>query len=308
MDLDGAAVLVTGATSYIGDAVCERLVQSGARVRGTSRGEATVPGVEMFRADLTAPESFAPALEGADGVVHAAVSPATYFDGDDLDEALAIDLAGTTALARMAQRAGVERFVHLSTCAVYDMRDVDVVTEESPRWPLDADVQWFIYGLVKAAIDRRMEDLRTERLPTTVLRFCDVVGIGRTTSLEARLADLLLSGKLQLEGDGTQTKPIVHLRNLADVIATCLEHPAAPGETFLVVDSHTTRAEFVSHFEEWLGVEVGHTEPSMPWANWRGTFATDKVRRVLGYEPTVTYEQALAEARQHLEETGRITR
>lgn len=307
MKLAGATVLVTGATSYIGDAVCERLVAADADLRGTSRGDATVPDVEMFRADLAEPESFAAALDGADAVVHAAVSPATYFGGDDLDEAIAIDGDGSTALARAAQEAGVERFVHLSTCAVYDMRGVDLITEDTPRWSLDGDFQWFIYGVVKAEIDRRMEALREEGLPVTVLRFCDVIGIGRhASSLEGRLADALVEGAVKLEGDGSQTKPIVHLRNLADFIATCLEHPDAPGETFNVVDLHTTRAEFVAHFEEWLGVEVGHTEPRMPWSDWHGRFSTEKARRVLGYEPAVSYEQALAEAREHLQATGRL--
>ena len=300
MDLEGSTVLVTGATGDVGDAVCERLVAAGAQVRGTSRGGADVSGVEMYRADLADPASFEPALQGVDAVVHAAVSPTTDTIDGDVDEALSIDLDGSLALARSAREAGVERFVHLSSCAVYDMRGLAVVTEDSPRWTFDGDFSWFTYGVVKAAIDRGMEQLRGEGLPVTVLRPCDVVGIGREQSLEARLADALVEGVVQLEGDGSQTKPIVHLRSLADLVARCLEHPDAPGETFTVVDTHTTRAEFVAHFEEWLGVEVGHTEPRMPWARWHGRFSTDKVRRLLGHEPAVTYDQVLHEARTHL--------
>ncbi|MCS0634747.1 NAD(P)-dependent oxidoreductase [Streptomyces sp. LP05-1] len=150
-------ILVTGAAGFTGGATVAALVRRGARVRAvvhhrpaawartpdTAEPEAAgpdtagpesvsgvsgvpavpavsaVPGVaaapaETVTADLTDPSSLAGLCDGVSAVVHLAA-----YIGEDPERCAAVNVDGTLALLAEARRAGVRRFVQLSTAAVY---------------------------------------------------------------------------------------------------------------------------------------------------------------------------------------------
>ena len=112
------AILVVGATGFVGQAAALRLRQHGNQVRGLLRGGDTHPeakdlqaaGVAIVEGDLIRPESLAGACAGIETVVCTATSmPAAANDG-----LRRVDLEGTLALIEAAERAGVQRFVYIS--------------------------------------------------------------------------------------------------------------------------------------------------------------------------------------------------
>lgn len=111
-------VVVTGATGFVGSAVLRRLAAQapGTPVRAVSRTppRAVARGVRWADADLAAAESLRGVCDGADVLL----SLASYV-GPDAERCAAVNSAGTAALMAEAERAGVRRIVHLSTCAVY---------------------------------------------------------------------------------------------------------------------------------------------------------------------------------------------
>jgi nucleoside-diphosphate-sugar epimerase len=141
-------VVVTGANGLVGSRLCAALADRGASVRAVVRrpGAApAVPGVAEQVGDFTDTGFAASVLAGA----HAAVTT-VHPMGSDGGVQRRIGVAGTTSFARAAAAAGVERFIHVSTAAVYDrspgVGDVDesaaLVGDDAGDYPVtkrDAD-------------------------------------------------------------------------------------------------------------------------------------------------------------------------
>ncbi|WP_300402444.1 NAD(P)H-binding protein [Nocardioides sp.] len=121
-------VVVTGANGLVGSRVCRVLAARGLTVRAVVRRAGTapsVPGVREWVGEFHDPE-VAAAVTGGAGAVVSTVHPM----GSDLDTQRRIGVEGTRTLALAARDAGVGRFVHVSTAAVYDRSPgVEAVTE-----------------------------------------------------------------------------------------------------------------------------------------------------------------------------------
>ncbi len=120
-------VVVTGANGLVGSRLCTALAERGASVRAVVRRAGTAPvapGVAEQVGDFTDAAFAASVLAGADAAV-TTVHPM----GSDGQVQRRIGVEGTTSFARAAAAAGVERFLHVSTAAVYDrspgVSDVD---------------------------------------------------------------------------------------------------------------------------------------------------------------------------------------
>lgn len=111
-------VVVTGANGLVGSRLCAALAERGVSVRAVVRRTGTapaVPGVAEQVGDFTDTGFAASVLAGADAAV-TTVHPM----GSDEQLQRRVGVEGTTSFARAAAAAGVERFVHVSTAAVYD--------------------------------------------------------------------------------------------------------------------------------------------------------------------------------------------
>ncbi|MET0387835.1 MAG: aminotransferase class III-fold pyridoxal phosphate-dependent enzyme, partial [Polyangiales bacterium] len=117
----GDACLVTGATGFIGGHLAERLAREGYPVRCLVRPSSDTRlldalGVELLEGDLTDATSLQRAAEGCRYVVH---SGAMVSDWGTQREIAAVNVLGTRHVLEAAARAGVERFIHVSTTDVY---------------------------------------------------------------------------------------------------------------------------------------------------------------------------------------------
>ena len=113
-------ILVTGATGKIGSRFVPRLLQRGHNVRILARDEKKAEllkqlGAEIVVGDLLHPPTLPNAVQNMDAVIHLGA----FFRGATDEQAKAVNLDGTLALAHAALKAGIQHFVFASTNLVY---------------------------------------------------------------------------------------------------------------------------------------------------------------------------------------------
>jgi nucleoside-diphosphate-sugar epimerase len=149
-------VLITGAGGFIGGRAAEMLSLSGewdvrAMVRQAASASrvARLP-VDLVQGDLKSDADVARAIDGCDAVLHAAVGTA-YGQPREIH---AVTVGGTAKLAAAARRAGVERFVHISTIGVHDPQRAGIIDENTPVAPRSGDGYGSTKALAEAAVRR----------------------------------------------------------------------------------------------------------------------------------------------------------
>ncbi|MGV9601303.1 NAD-dependent epimerase/dehydratase family protein [Streptosporangium sandarakinum] len=175
----------------------------------------------FIRGDLRDTETLGQALAGADAVVH--MGGLVGEPACTLDERLAVELnfASPVLAATAARDLGVPHYVLFSSCSVYGQRDGTVDEDTTPR-PLG------VYARTKVLAEQYVTDLLSGCADVTVLRLATVHGLSprpRLDSVVNRMtAQAASSGRIPLNG-GSQRRPLVHVNDVAEVLAAVLGHP-----------------------------------------------------------------------------------
>lgn len=225
--------LVTGATGFVGTALCAKLAASGVEVVPTVRSKFGLPH-EMVVGDLDASTDWRPALTGCDAVIHLAARVHVMNDAahNPLAQYRATNTEATLNLARQAAQAGVKRFVFISTIKVNGegrdepYRETDVPAPEDPyaisKWEAEQ-------GLQRIAADTGLE--------VVILRPPLVYGPGVKANF-LRLMHTVARGWPLPLGAIRNRRSLLYLGNFVDAIRVCVEHPDAAGQTFLLDDGY----------------------------------------------------------------------
>ncbi|QRJ65591.1 NAD-dependent epimerase/dehydratase family protein [Azospira restricta] len=224
-------ILVTGATGYIGRACVRAFAAAGWTVRAASRAGDSVEGAAEGVAigALSGQTDWTDALCGVDVVLHLAgvahrpqTEDRTYRD---------VNVDGTAQLARSAVRAGVLRFVFLSSISVHGRRPGGGRIDEAT--PLAAEDA---YGRSKANAERAVADAAAgERMTWTVVRPPLVYGPAAPGNFR-RLVGLVRRGvPLPLRG-AKAPRSYIGLDNLVSALICAATHPAAANRAFVVAD------------------------------------------------------------------------
>lgn len=225
--------LVTGPNGFVGQALCTVLDRAGwqvARAVRRTRGDAG----EVAVGDIGADTSWQEALQGCDAVVHLAARVHVMRDAaaDPLAEFRAVNTAGTLNLARQAAQAGVRRFVFLSSIKVNgeETRSGRPFRADDPPAPEDA------YAVSKHEAEQGLLALAAETgMAVAIIRPPLVYGPGVKANFRAMMGWLARGIPLPL-GALDNRRSLVALDNLVDLIVTCLSHPTATNQVFLVSD------------------------------------------------------------------------
>ena len=225
-----ARILVTGAGGFIGRALCPGLRERGHHVIAALRQAAPpMPGIEArLIGTITAGRTWGDELTGAETVIHLAQRAHSRTKGKEA----AAEPEAAAALARAAARAGVRRFVYLSSIkAMGDFTEPGQPFRlgDPPR-PDDA------YGRAKLASERALATVASETgLELAILRPPLVYGPGVGANFAA-LIRLAASG-LPLPFAGIENcRSLLFRENLVDLIAIAASHTRASGAVWLAAD------------------------------------------------------------------------
>jgi UDP-N-acetyl-alpha-D-quinovosamine dehydrogenase len=227
-------VLVTGATGFVGTALCGQLQAAGFTVRAALRTDRALPDSIAERCvigDLASPGPLEAALDGVDAVVHAAAR-AHVLNDSPANAALyeGVNAHGTRVLAEAAARAGVGRFVYLSSIKVNGEESHRPYRADDVPHPQDA------YGRSKWAGEQALFSVcAASGMQAVVVRPPLVYGPGVKANF-LRLMGWVTSGRPLPLGAIPNRRSLVSLWNLCDFVARVLEHPGAAGRVWLVSD------------------------------------------------------------------------
>jgi nucleoside-diphosphate-sugar epimerase len=220
--------LVTGATGFIGTRFCTRVQWAGSQrlrvlARSAEKGSSIAgPFVEVVQGDLLDPRAIAKALEGCDAVVHLA-------HGDD-------DIAAkaTRNLVDAAVRAGIKRFVHVSSIAVHG-------PEPGPEAAHESTARIGRYGEsycdAKAEEEEIVRDaIKSRGLPAVILRPTIVYGPGG--SFVESILKNARNGRVSLVDEGRGVCNAVYIDDVCDAIEAALTAPNAVGSAVFINGDH----------------------------------------------------------------------
>jgi nucleoside-diphosphate-sugar epimerase len=249
-------VLITGANGFVGSTLSARLQQDGVpaslAVRAVNAGDATADKFAI--GCISAKTNWSYCLNNVKQIVHLAARVHVMRDRstNPLAEFRRVNLDGTTNLARQAALAGVRRFIFLSTIKVNgeSTEHAPPFTADCPPVPTDS------YGISKHEAEQALLKIASETgMEVVIIRPPIVYGNGVRANFEVMMRWLVRDIPLPLAGITNNRRSLVSLENLVDLIVTCLHHPAAANQTFLVSDGEDlSTADLLRR----LGSALGH--------------------------------------------------
>lgn len=302
---DAPRVFVPGGAGYVGAVLVPALLDAGYKVRvldlylygheplAPVRGH---PNLEEVVGDVRDLVAVRGAANGCELVIHLACI--SNDPSVELDPALSrsVNFDSFGPLVRACKAAGAKRFVFASSGSVYGVSDSPDVTEEHPLVPVS------LYNKFKAMCEPVLLAERTADFVPVIVRPATICGFSPRQRLDLTVNILtnhaVNAGKITVFG-GAQMRPNLHIRDMVDLYLLLLTAPEAKvaGEIFNAGYQNYTVAETAEIVRGVVARELPNrapveivTTPSDDIRSYRVN--ADKVRRVLGFVPKFTIEDA----------------
>lgn len=309
-------LLLTGASGFVGKSVYARLLEDKESSIAVSGRQAPSPNelgenTTFHQIALGENTDWHTALQAIDVVIHTAAR--VHVMNDDVDNPLvefrAINVAGTLTLARHAAAAGVRRFIFISSIKVNGEGTETGRPFSADDVPAPVDP----YGISKMEAEQGLRSLAEETgMEVVIIRPVLVYGPGVKANFRSMMKWLSHGVPLPL-GSIRNKRSLVALDNLVDLIVTCIDHPAAANQTFLVSDGDDLST---TELLQRMGCALGKPARLLPFPPFMlqvgaallgkknvaqrlcGSLQVDigKTRKLLGWTPPVTVDAALQRA------------
>lgn len=297
-------VLITGGAGYCGSILVPKLLNDGYKVTvydimyfGDAHLPKQHPDLTVIEGDIRDTVRLAAACRGQDAVISlACISNDASFE---LDERLStsVNLDAFEPMVVAAKRAGVRRFVYASSSSVYGISDAPDVTEEHPLLPLT------LYNKYKGLCEPFLRKHTDGNFVGVIFRPATVCGYAPRQRLDLSVNILtnhaVSNGRIRIFG-GSQMRPNLHIQDYCDACALLLEAPAGKVQNEVFNCGHENMSimeigllvkRVVEELMPGRGAIELVTEPTDDVRSYH--INSDKIRRVLGFAPKYTVEDAV---------------
>jgi UDP-glucose 4-epimerase len=315
-------VLVTGGAGTIGAAVVRRLLGDPEfEVRVSDQREAPAwmrEGCEVHTGDLRSLDEARRATQGCSHVIHLAAIVGGIANFHKLPHTLTeVNNALYNAVVRAALDHDVERFTYVSSSMVFE-RATQYPTTEEHIW--ECPIPRSAYGFSKLTGEVYVRAAHDEHgLPYTICRPFNAYGPGELPEDEPGIAHMVpdvirkclalpAQAPLPIFGDGTQTRTLTHVDDIADGIVTATASPSGLHEDFNVsAADERTVAELAAIIWEACGRDPDDLRfehlPSFEVDVVRRWPSVEKAKRLLGWEARIGVHEGIARTVAWLRET-----
>jgi dTDP-glucose 4,6-dehydratase len=318
MDWKSRRVLVTGAGGFIGSHLVEALVARGANVRAflryTSRPDPgllrfAAPGIEddieIVRGDLRDSDAVRVASDGIDTIFHLGALIGIPYSYVHPREVVDTNVIGTFNVLEAVRLASVRRVVHTSTSEVYGTAVTDRISEEHRLQGQSP------YSASKIGADKLVESYaRSFGVSAVTIRPFNTYGPRQSARaiIPTIITQALAGAEVRL-GSLSPTRDLTFVRDTVEGFILGAEKDEAVGrEINLGTDREVSIGELARKIAEIVGTKITITEDPARVRPGRSEVMrlhadASLAKRILGWQPTVTLEQGLAETidwiRQH---------
>jgi UDP-glucose 4-epimerase len=306
--LEGKHVFITGGAGFIGTALARELVDRNTVVAFDNLHRNALAGTELaghqnFRLIEGDVLDAVGLIEETDDVTHF-IHCAAIAGVDTVRESpvrtMRVNVIGTyNALeAALATSGTLERFVDFSTSEVFGTHAFRVEEGQVSTIGSVGEARW-TYAVSKLAGEHMAHAYHDELgLPTVTVHPFNVYGPGQIGGGAIRaFIEAALSGRdLTIHGDGSQIRAWTHVTDMVAGVLACLEHPAAPGQTFNIGNPRSAVTIYdLAHRIKRIADAPGEIvfQP-LHYADVELRIPNvEKAREVLGWEPHVELDEGL---------------
>ena len=226
-------------------------------------------------------------------IIHLAAIPGVKPCREQPKKAIDTSIYGTHLLLEEAVKRNVERFIFVSSAAVYGIPQHQPITEEHPLRPIN------LYGVTKLSAEKLVKACHANSgLTTTILRFSNVYGVSAYTRWKTVIPKFVWQATndqpLTIRADGKQQRNFVHVKDVTGAIIGCLRAPkeAVAGETFNVGGEDLTVNQIagimVKEAHRILGKKISETHVPLEIGEVytpRFSYDYEKAFLKIGYKP-----------------------
>ena len=302
----GLKALVTGGAGFIGSHLVDRLMEKGFEVTvldnfstGSLKNLSQHLGKANFHlieGDIRNERDVKKALKDVDFVFHLAAIVSVELSIKNPILVNEVNVCGTLNLLEESLNSGVERFVYISSCAVYGNPIRLPIDEEHPTKPISP------YGVSKLASENYCQVFHEiYGLETVSLRLFNVYGsrqaMGPYSGVITKFIDRLKDGKPPIiYGDGKQTRDFVYVQDVVDACLLSLNSKGCVGESINIGSGvETSISDLAEILIELFGLSDVKPKYAQPRAGdiRRSCASLNKAKRLLGYQPKISLREGL---------------
>lgn len=306
-----AHYLITGGSGFLGINLIRHLLARGHKVRNLDIADFDYPEKNQIvdiRGDIRDKDMVEKAMQDINVVIHCAAALPLY----SKEDIMTTDVNGTENLLESAHRNKVDRFIHISSTAVYGIPDHHPIKEN------DRLVEVGTYGEAKILAEEKCKIYRNKGLVTTIIRPKSFIGPERL-GVFALFYDWAKDGKnFPMIGMGNNRYQLLDVEDLCDAIYLC-----ATKDKKIVNDTFNIGAkEFTTMKEDYQAILdkagfgkkiIGFPAKPMIWtlrlfeklnisplykwvyetASEDSFVSIEKAEKILGYAPKFSNKEAL---------------